>query len=94
MNQNSFSLSQAQTPILDALIRSSMKDSAAFYAPGHKKGQGIDLRLKKLWGKPIFQADLPELPELDNLFAPEGVIEAAQILAAKTFGADKTWFLI
>jgi arginine decarboxylase len=36
---------------------------------------------------------LTELPELDNLFAAEGVIAAAQELAAKAFGADQTWFL-
>jgi arginine/lysine/ornithine decarboxylase len=36
---------------------------------------------------------LPELPDLDNLFAPQGVIEQAQQLAAKTFAADHTWFL-
>ncbi len=94
MNQNSFSLSQEETPILKALIMSSKRNSAAFYAPGHKKGQGINHRVKKLWGKQIFQADLPELPELDNLFAPQGVIEQAQNLAANCFGAEKTWFLV
>jgi arginine/lysine/ornithine decarboxylase len=36
---------------------------------------------------------LPELPELDNLFAPSGPIQAAQTLAAQTFGADETFFL-
>lgn len=94
MNQNSFSLSQAQTPILEALRLSSIRDGSAFYSPGHKKGQGINERIKKLWGKQIFQADLPELPELDNLFAPQGVIEQAQNLAANCFGAEQTWFLV
>jgi arginine decarboxylase len=45
-------------------------------------------------GTAVFRADLPELPELDNLFAPEGVIHAAQDLAANIFGADRTWFLV
>ncbi len=36
---------------------------------------------------------MPELPELDNLFAPEGVILQAQQLSAEAFGADRTWFL-
>ncbi len=30
---------------------------------------------------------------MDNLFAPEGVIAEAQILAADAFGAEQTWFL-
>jgi arginine/lysine/ornithine decarboxylase len=42
----------------------------------------------------VFWADLPELPELDNLFAPEGVIKEAQELAAAAFGADHTYFLV
>lgn len=49
--------------------------------------------LQTLLGDRVFHADLPELPELDNLFAPSGVIQAAQALAAQTFGAEQTWFL-
>ena len=81
------------TPLLDALKQSSQRSHAAFYAPGHKQGKGISPRLRQLMGR-VFEADLPELPELDNLFAPEGAIAEAQALAAQTFGADKTWFLI
>eukprot|EP00904_Undaria_pinnatifida_P009756 jgi/Undpi1/5910/HiC_scaffold_2.g01184.m1 len=40
-----------------------------------------------------FVHDLPELPELDNLFAPEGPIRDAELLAADAFGATKTWLL-
>jgi arginine decarboxylase len=36
---------------------------------------------------------LPELPELDSLFSPEGVIQQAQELAAAAFEAERTWFL-
>ncbi len=94
MNENCPSSSQEETPILDALRLSSLQNGAAFYAPGHKKGKGINPRIKNLWGGQIFQADLPELPELDNLFAPQGVIEKAQNLAANCFGAKQTWFLV
>jgi arginine/lysine/ornithine decarboxylase len=45
-------------------------------------------------GADVFQADLPELPELDNLFAPTGAIATAQALAADAFGAEQTWFLV
>jgi arginine/lysine/ornithine decarboxylase len=50
--------------------------------------------LRDFLGSGVFAADLPELPELDNLFAPEGVIAEAQELAAEAFGAEKTWFLV
>jgi arginine decarboxylase len=38
--------------------------------------------------------DLTELSGLDNLHAPEGVIDAAQKLAAQAWGADQTYFLV
>jgi arginine decarboxylase len=84
---------QAKTPLLDALQACAHQPRAPFYTPGHKRGQGTPDRLAALLGPTVFQADLPELPELDNLFAPQGVIQAAQELAAAAFGADQTWFL-
>ena len=82
------------TPLLTALITSAQKSHAAFYAPGHKQGKGVSDKIQHLMGKQVFAADLPELPELDNLFAPEGAIAEAQNLAAETFGAKQTWFLV
>lgn len=82
------------TPLLNALKQSARKIHSAFYAPGHKQGKGSIPTILELLGKSVFTADLPELPELDNLFAPEGVIAQAQQLASETFGADRTWFLI
>jgi len=86
-------MDQTQIPILDALQASGYRPHAPFYAPGHKRGQGASPRLRQLLGPQVLQVDLPELPELDNLFAPEGVIQAAQKLAAAAFGADQTFFL-
>jgi arginine decarboxylase len=87
-------LNQKATPILDKLKLLANTPDAAFYAPGHKRGQGVSNELINLMGNDVFKADLPELPELDNLFAPEGVILEAQQLASETFGADFTYFLI
>ena len=55
--------------------------------------RAISADFAALLGTQALQADLPELPELDNLFAPEGVILEAQALAADAFGAEQTWFL-
>ena len=85
---------QKTAPLLDALQACAHKPHAAFYAPGHKRGQGIPQPLASLLGSAVFRADLPELPELDNLFAPEGAIQEAQELAAAAFGASQTWFLV
>ncbi|MEB3357443.1 MAG: aminotransferase class I/II-fold pyridoxal phosphate-dependent enzyme [Synechococcales bacterium] len=87
-------LSQDQTPLVDALKASATRPHAPFYTPGHKRGQGIAPGLKALLGADVFRADLPELPELDNLFAPEGAIREAQELATEAFGSDRTWFLV
>jgi arginine decarboxylase len=86
--------SQTRTPLLDALRDCTNKPHAPFYAPGHKRGVGIPQPLADLLGSAVFRADLPELPQLDNLFAPEGAILEAQQLAAEAFGAEDTWFLV
>ena len=86
-------LDQNQTPLLSALKTSGYRPHAPFYAPGHKQGRGAPPQLQDLLGKGTLRVDLPELPALDNLFAPEGVIHEAQTLAAEAFGADQTYFL-
>lgn len=44
-------------------------------------------------GDQAYRMDLPDLPGF-NLFEPDGFIAAAQAQAAKTFGAEQTWFLV
>lgn len=90
---DSFIDRQTVAPLLESLKASAQQTRAAFHTPGHKQGQGVSPVLRGWLGATIFQADLPELPELDNLFAPEGVIQQAQELAAEAFGAEQTWFL-
>lgn len=87
-------LNQSQTPLIDALKSSISKNHTPFYTPGHKRGAGVSPILTDLLGKDVFRADLTELSELDNLFAPESAILAAQELAAMAFGAQRTWFLV
>ncbi len=86
-------LPQSIAPLAEQLQAIAQRSRSVFHTPGHKQGQGSPLLFKQLLGDRGLQADLPELPELDNLFAPEGVIEQAQALAAQAFGAEKTWFL-
>ena len=83
-----------QTPLLSTLKTCAQNPHAPFYTPGHKRGVGISSNLADTFGKILFQHDLPELTELDNLFAPNGVILQAQQLAADAFGASQTWFLV
>ena len=87
-------MDHSQVPLLTALKLAAKEQHAAFYTPGHKKGQRINSNLENLLGKQLFRADLPELPGLDNLFAPTEAIAEAQELAANCFGGSQTWFLV
>ncbi|MGD1907748.1 MAG: aminotransferase class I/II-fold pyridoxal phosphate-dependent enzyme [Leptolyngbyaceae cyanobacterium] len=86
-------LDQTQTPLLSALANAARSQHIALHTPGHKSGRGASPALIDLVGLAALKADLPEIPGLDNLFAPEGPIRTAQALAADAFGAEKTWFL-
>ncbi|MBD2088864.1 aminotransferase class I/II-fold pyridoxal phosphate-dependent enzyme [Microcoleus sp. FACHB-1515] len=86
-------MDQTELPLVSALAAAANRSDAAFHTPGHKRGQSAPSALLELFGKSTFRSDLPELPELDNLFAPEGAIAQAQLLAADAFGAEQTWFL-
>ena len=60
----------------------------SFHTPGHKGRQeffnGLDL----------LASDLTELPGLDMLHLPSGIIAEAQKRSAEIFGAEETFFLI
>lgn len=58
--------------------------------PGHKLGGGVPREL----AEELLQLDVTEIDGTDNLHYPEGIIREAQELAAKAFGADKTFFLV
>lgn len=83
-----------QTPIISALQRWADRDCAPFYTPGHKQGHGMGEDFLDLWQQFGLRLDLPELPGLDNLAQPQGIIQAAQDLAAEVFGATHTRFLV
>ncbi|XP_021276363.1 uncharacterized protein LOC110410809 isoform X2 [Herrania umbratica] len=81
-------------PLVSALKTSAEQNAASFHFPGHNRGRAAPSSLVELIGLKPFLHDLPELPELDNLFSPEGPILEAQKQAAKLFGSSETWFLV
>lgn len=68
------------TPLADAVKKYTDKDTLRFHMPGHK-------------GKTGFEGDVTEVPGTDNLLSPEGPLKEAQELAAKAFGAKRTFFM-
>ncbi|GLT80295.1 hypothetical protein SLA2020_517430 [Shorea laevis] len=81
-------------PLVSALKASAEENVASFHFPGHNRGRAAPSSLSQLIGLRPFSHDLPELPELDNLFSPQGPILKAQEEAAKLFGSSETWFLV
>ncbi|KAK3145487.1 hypothetical protein QOZ80_3BG0253430 [Eleusine coracana subsp. coracana] len=81
-------------PLVQALKSTASQDVSCFHFPGHNRGKAAPSSLSELIGSGAFLHDLPELPELDDLFSPKGVISDAQRLAAELFGSSKTWFLV
>ncbi|KAI9083449.1 hypothetical protein K1719_034663 [Acacia pycnantha] len=81
-------------PLVSALKASAEKNTASFHFPGHNRGHAAPASLTQLIGRRPYVHDLPELPELDNLFCPQGPILEAQRQAAKLFGSSETWFLV
>lgn len=81
-------------PLIQALKSTANQDVSCFHFPGHNRGKASPPSLSELIGSRTFLHDLPELPELDDLFSPKGVILDAQKRAAELFGSFKTWFLV
>ena len=78
------------TPVYSALKAYADSNPLPFHMPGHKLGKGIPVENIS----EIEKLDLTEIPGLDNLHAPTGVIKEAQELAAKAFGAVESFFLV
>lgn len=85
---------QFKTPLFDAMVSLAERRKVSFHTPGHKSGKGISTRFRKFVGPKIFSIDLTTLDEVDSLQKPKGVIKEAQELAAKAYGADRSFFLV
>ncbi|MEB3197144.1 MAG: aminotransferase class I/II-fold pyridoxal phosphate-dependent enzyme [Candidatus Sericytochromatia bacterium] len=85
---------QARAPLFEAMRDYAQKDMSAFHTPGHKQGRGADPEFRALVGDGMLRMDLCELPEVDNLHDPDGVIKDAQELAAEAYGAEHSFFLV
>ncbi len=83
-----------RAPLYEALLRHRSARPHSFHVPGHALGQA----LKETPAAPdyaaMLQLDVTELSDTDDLHQPEGVILEAQHLAAATFGAEETCFLV
>ncbi len=86
---------QERAPIWEAMLEYRKRRMNRFHVPGHKGGEGLDddAEVRELL-QGVYGVDLTEIPGLDDLHQPEGVIAEAEQLAAECYGAQRTHFLI
>jgi arginine decarboxylase len=89
---------RARTPFYDALRAYVLSAKDAWHTPGHSSGDSLRGSpwvndFHEFMGEHVFDADLSvSAKALDSLMEPTGVIAEAQQMAAKAFGARKTFF--
>lgn len=66
-----------------------LSNPARFHMPGHK-GRGLN----GFWHGDLAQWDVTELPQTDQLHAPEAAIRQTEINCAAAFGAKRTFLLV
>ncbi|MFC4811874.1 aminotransferase class I/II-fold pyridoxal phosphate-dependent enzyme [Paenibacillus sp. GCM10023250] len=89
-------------PLFDTLSALQASGPASYHVPGHKYGTSLpsadEMPAESSQAMNALRAvmglDVTELTPTDDLHDPSGVIEDAQRLAAETFGAERTYFLV
>jgi arginine decarboxylase len=80
---------QERAPIIDALESYGTARTIPFSTPGHKQGAGLDGDLRKLLGSQFGAADI-WLNTADH----DHTVRLAEDLAARTWGAERSFFLV
>src|SRR5436190_7855210 len=89
---------RARTPFYDQLKNYVWMAKDQWHTPGHSSGESLRASpwvndFYDFMGEHVFDADLSvSVPMLDSLMEPKGVIAEAQAMAAKAFGARRTYF--
>ena len=89
---------RARTPFYDQLKNYVWMAKDQWHTPGHSSGESLRGSpwvndFYEFMGEHVFDADLSvSVPMLDSLMEPTGVIAEAQAMAAKAFGAKRTFF--
>jgi arginine decarboxylase len=89
---------RARTPFYDQLKNYVWMAKDQWHTPGHSSGESLRGSpwvndFYEFMGEHVFDADLSvSVPMLDSLMEPRGVIGEAQAMAARAFGARRTYF--
>jgi arginine decarboxylase len=85
---------QEETPYLDALRAYAARGPGRLHVPGHKGGPGADPRLREAVGEAALAIDIPALVYGIDAGPEPTPFQRAQELAARAFGARRSWFLV
>lgn len=77
------------TPIYHALCKYAQEKQLRLHMPGHAGGRAMPGELQA-----AAQIDLTEIPGLDDLHLPQGIIEESCRLLAQAFAAEESFFLV
>ena len=80
-------------PYLEAVQRYAARGPARFHVPGHNGGRAAPARLVGALGRAL-ELDVPSCIEGIDLGSAETPLQLAERLAAATWGARRTWFLV
>lgn len=84
-----------KTPLLEELFKYHNEKNLILSMPGNKCGIGFERdNLGREFMNKMGRMDITEVDPLDNLHYPEGVIDEAQKLLAKTYKSKKAYFLV
>jgi arginine decarboxylase len=89
---------KSRTPFFDALREYVLMAKDAWHTPGHSSGDSLRSspwasEFHEFLGDNLLRADLSvSVDMLDSLLDPKGVIAQAQEMAARAFGAQRTFF--
>jgi arginine decarboxylase len=85
---------QLEAPYLEALIEFAARDPGRFMVPGHKGGPAADPMLVEAVGMAALEHDIPALIEGIDAGPEPTPFTRAQQLAARAWGARRSWFLV
>lgn len=80
-------------PLVNGLLKYINEERSYFAVPGHKMGKGFKGDAASLFND-ILKADVTELPGLDNLHHPDGIIREAEERLSALYGSKKSYFLV
>ena len=79
--------------LLNALVENAKQNYTSFHMPGHK-GMGSLANFNEMFKRHGFSLDVTELPGLDNLQNPTGILKELEEQIAKIFNSIESFMLI